>query len=146
MTARTTGPPAGAQRGSVTLWLLGLCVVVLFLGGLSLDLWRGFSERRELANLADAAAVAGAGAVDEARFRGTGEVHLDPAAAERRARDHAAAQTPPGSLTTLHVTADPTAVTVTASGEVPLTLLRLLVPADPWHVTVTATASPTSRP
>jgi Flp pilus assembly protein TadG len=135
-----------ADGGSMTLWLLGLAVVLLFLGGLSLDLWRGYSERRALANLADAAALAGTAAIDEEHFRATGEVRLDPAGAERRAADHAARQAPPPALTGVSVEADTSAVRVTATGTVPLTLLRLLAPAEPWTVTVRAVAVPQPQP
>jgi hypothetical protein len=130
----------------MTLWLLGMCVTLLFLGGLSLDLWRGFTERRALASLADAAAVAGAAALDEAHFRATGEVRLDPSRAEQAAAAHAAAQSPPASLTGLAVAATPDAVTVTAAGEVPLTLLRVLVPGEPWQLMVTSSAAPARLP
>jgi Flp pilus assembly protein TadG len=64
-------PTLGARResGTITLWMLGLCLMLFLLGGISLDLWRAFSERRSLAATADAAAVAGASALDEAAYR-----------------------------------------------------------------------------
>jgi hypothetical protein len=48
--------------------MLGLCLMLFLLGGISLDLWRAFSERRSLAATAGAA-VAGASALDEAAYR-----------------------------------------------------------------------------
>jgi Flp pilus assembly protein TadG len=39
----------------VTLWVLGCCIMLFALGGLSLDLWRSFAARRALAADADAA-------------------------------------------------------------------------------------------
>ena len=48
------------ERGTVTLWVLGLCVSIMFRGGLGVDLWRGVAVRRELSAVADAAASAGA--------------------------------------------------------------------------------------
>ena len=51
-----------AEHGTITLWILGLCLMLFLLGGISLDLWRSFSERRALAATADAAALAGASA------------------------------------------------------------------------------------
>ncbi len=142
----TAGAPAALQprsedAGSVTLWLLGLCLMLLVAGGLSLDLWRGFSERRALAHLADAAAVAGASAIDTGHFRTHGDVVLDPGAAEALARAHAARAEPPMALRSLTVTADTTTVTVTAAGEVPRTLLGLVAPGS-WQVVVQATAQP----
>ena len=74
------------ESGTITLWMLGLCLMLFLLGGISLDLWRAFSERRSLAASADAAAVAGASALDEAAYRSTGAVRLVPADAQRRAR------------------------------------------------------------
>src|SRR5262249_58537400 len=65
--------------------MLGLCLMLLLPGGISLDLWRAFPERRSLAAAADAAAVAGASALDEAAYRGSGAVRLVPADARRRA-------------------------------------------------------------
>ena len=56
------------ERGTITLWLLGLCVMLFALGGISVDLWRSFSTRRALASGADAAALAGASAIDEDRY------------------------------------------------------------------------------
>ena len=38
-----------SERGSITFWVLGLAVATLFIGGLSVDLWRVMSDRRELA-------------------------------------------------------------------------------------------------
>jgi Flp pilus assembly protein TadG len=63
-------PSIGERReaGTITLWMLGLCLMLFLLGGISLDLWRAFSERRSLAATADAAAVAGASALDEAAY------------------------------------------------------------------------------
>ena len=70
------------DRGSVTVWTLGMVLVVMFLGAISFDLWSGFATRREYAGAADQAAQAGANALDEALFRSTGERKLDPQRAE----------------------------------------------------------------
>src|SRR5438128_12171130 len=35
------------EHGTTTLWVLGLCISLLFLGGLSLDLWRAVADRRQ---------------------------------------------------------------------------------------------------
>ena len=47
------------EQGSVTLFVLGICVGCLFLAGCSIDLWRAVAVRRELSAMADAAATAG---------------------------------------------------------------------------------------
>ncbi|HMC08096.1 MAG TPA: pilus assembly protein TadG-related protein, partial [Actinomycetota bacterium] len=66
--------------GFLTIWMLGLCLLLLVLGGVSLDLWRAFSQRQALAGLADAAALAGASGIDRAAAR-RGVIRLDPAEA-----------------------------------------------------------------
>jgi Flp pilus assembly protein TadG len=136
-------------RGSITVWLLGLAVLVLFVGGLSLDLWRAFSARQLLANAADAAAVAGATGIDTARFRDTGRLTLDPPLAMQRAGDSLAHQgglplaTPPG----VEVTPDPPQVVVVLTGQVRLTLMRVLLPNQaPLTIRVRAASVPREIP
>ena len=51
------------EHGMITLWILGLVLVLFAVGGISLDLWRVFGDRRELVSMADAAAAAGAFAI-----------------------------------------------------------------------------------
>jgi hypothetical protein len=46
------------DRGSVTIWVLGLAMLLLVFGGLALDYWRALALQRELAAVADSAAVA----------------------------------------------------------------------------------------
>jgi Flp pilus assembly protein TadG len=130
------------QRGSLTLWMLGLCLMLFLLGGISLDLWRAFSERRALAAAADAAAVAGASALDEAAYRGSGTVQLVPGDAEARARESLAAQLDRGSLRGATVRADEGQVVVEVHGEVDFSLLQILSPGDTFEIAVAATALP----
>jgi Flp pilus assembly protein TadG len=125
----------------LTLWLLGLCVLLLTLGGMSLDLWRAFSERRALVNAADAAALAGASAIDEARYRATGDVLLEPDAALSRARASIAAQGDVRSLRLVDVDADTDHVEVTVRGDVGFSLLRLVEPGS-FEVRVRSAAVP----
>ena len=126
----------------MTLWLLGVCMLLFALGGISVDLWRGFSARRSLSNAADAAALAGASAIDEEAYRQRGVVQLDPAVAESRARAHVARQFDAGALRGVEVHADRDAVTVVVRGEIGFTLLSVLDPDGDLPVRVTATATP----
>lgn len=142
----TTRVHAGDDAGWVTLWLLGLALTILALGGLSLDLWRVFGERRELAGMVDAAAAAGVSGIDTERFRATGEVRLDPVEAEALVAANLAAQADLVGLSDVAVETTPTAVTVSASDTVELTLIRALVPAGPVTVRVVATAEPARSP
>src|SRR5882672_8332132 len=70
--------PGRGEHGMITLWMLGLAVAVLFLGGIGLDFWRAIAVRREVSVMADAAATAGANGLDEASLRG-GRLQLDEA-------------------------------------------------------------------
>lgn len=142
----TPGGEDGGEGGAVTVWLLGLAVAVLFLGGLSVDLWRVAAERRELAGVVDGAAVAGASVIDEAAFRSSGRVRLDVQGAADAActylRVHA---DPPAGCGGVEAT--PAAVRVEAERHVPLTLLRALAPGlEPIRLRVSATVEPRSSP
>lgn len=130
-----------AERGTVTLWLLGLCVCVLFLGGISLDLWRAFGARRALAEMADAAALAGASGLDEDALR-AGELRLDPGDAERLARRNLASREPPDALEEVRIRADADRVEVAATGSVELSLLRIFLGGEELEVAVSASADP----
>lgn len=141
MSSRVGPDPLGGERGTITLWLLGMCVMLFVLGGLGLDLGRGFSERRALHAAADAAALSGAGAIDEGEYRSSGRLVLVPALAEARARADLARQFDTRSLRDFRVVADREHVVVVVDGEVDLSLLRLL--AQPaMRVQVRATAVP----
>jgi len=135
------GDPHGRARGSVTLWMLGCCLLVLALGGLSLDLWRAFSARRAIASTADAAALAAASAVDEDRYRSTAEVVLVPRLAEQRAQASLRAQLDTAPVQSSRVTVEHDRATVTVRGHVGFTLLRLLGDGG-FDIEVTSTATP----
>ena len=131
------------ERGFLTIWLLGLCLILLVLGGVSLDLWRAFSDRQALAGVADAGALAGAAGLDVDALR-QGGVLIDPAEAKRRVDAAVGGQSDNGGLVgwRLVIAPDRTSITVTANGVVHLTLLRLLLGDRPLslHATSTATA------
>lgn len=136
-----------SEDGTVTLWSLGLCIMLLFVGGLSLDLWRVFSERRALAGIVDAAAIAGASGIDEEHFRLTGEIRLEPPRAEELALANLAAQGDDRSLVGAAVSATTEGVTVQAEGSVQFTLLKVLMPGGgPFTIEVAATATPRGSP
>lgn len=128
------------EEGAVTIWLLGLAVAVLFLGGISLDLWRVVVERRELVGIVDGAAVAGASVIDEASFRATGQVRLDAPGAAAVACTYLRVH---GDVGCAGVHAIPEAITVEAGRPVELTLLRILSPGlEPIRLRVSATVEP----
>jgi hypothetical protein len=126
------------DRGTVTLWTLGMVLVVLFLGWLSIGLWTGFSARRELAASADQAAQAGATALDDNVFRTTGVHQLDPAIAEQRALNSLTQQNL-GPLSNVSVHATTQRIVVVLEADVDPGLLTLFGGSnEPLHVRVTA--------
>jgi Flp pilus assembly protein TadG len=137
-----TDQHSGGEAGTLTIWMLGLCLMLLLLGGISLDLWRAFSERRALAAAADSAAIAGASALDEPAYRAAGSVQLVPADAERRAVDSLAGQVDRRGLRGSRVRADERVVVVEVVGSVDFSLLQLLTPGDAFEITVRAVARP----
>ncbi len=74
------------EDGTLVTWLLASLIMVLALGGVSVDLWRAFSDRRAVAAVADAAAGAAASAVDREHLRAAGEWRLDHDEARQRAQ------------------------------------------------------------
>ena len=146
MTQRRRDLRASRESGTITLWMLGLCLMLFLLGGISLDLWRAFSERRSLAATADAAAVAGASALDEAAYRSNGAVRLVPADAQRRAQASLAEQLDRRALRDSRVEATEETVIVTVGGSVDFSLLQVVAPGDEFAITVHATARPQASP
>jgi len=135
------------DRGSTTIWMLGLSLLLLLFGGLALDYWRALAFQRELAAVADSAAIAGASGISEVHYRATGEILLDPARADGLARESIAFQGMDLTLVEVLVSADGTTVSVAVQGAVELGLLGVFIrDDDPLTVTATASASPRRVP
>jgi predicted lipid-binding transport protein (Tim44 family) len=140
---RRSGTDPADERGTVTVWMLGMLIMVLFLGGLSMDLWRAFSARRSVAGIVDAAAIAGASGIDEPHLRATGEPRLDPQLAYDLAAASLASHRDVVEAPAIDVAADGSSVTVVATRDVPFTLLRVLLPElDSRRVGARATSPP----
>jgi hypothetical protein len=122
--------------------MLGLVLALVAVAGLAVDLGHAFSERRALAAAADAAALAGCNALDETWYRSTGEVRLDPAEAERRARRSLATQLDAAAIRGVRVVADSASVRVELDGVADLTLLRLFGGLTSLPVRIRAEAFP----
>lgn len=127
------------EHGTVTLWVLGLCIALMFLGGLSLDLWRAVAVRREMSAMADAAATAGANGLDEPALR-AGVVQLDDA----RARDltvRTLGEYPRmPALDAARIDVAGNRVTVTLRDHVDFSLLGIFMGGDHFDVDVHASA------
>lgn len=136
------------ERGSTTLWTLALAITLLMVGGISLDLWSALGAHRDLAGIADAAAVAGASGVDAEVFRNEGRVVLDPVLASGLALRLVDAQPNGGDLDAppqIIVAGDGQSVTVTLERRVELTLLRLVVPVGSILVSAEARSDASLR-
>jgi Flp pilus assembly protein TadG len=133
---------ARPDDGSLTLWSLAICIALLAFGGVTVDFWRAISGWRSLAASADAAAAAGASGIDEAHYRATGEVVLDPGRAERLARNSLAAQDDVDDLTGVDIDVDDDQITVVLDGEVELFLPNVVGQSGAIDMSVTATADP----
>ena len=136
---------AACERGTVTLWVLGLCISVMFLGGLSLDLWRAVADRRELSAMADAAATAGANGVDPAALR-AGRVQLDPDRVRALALATLAEYPHASALDRADVQVVGNSVTVTLHDHVRFSLLGVFMGGQRFDVETHASASPEERP
>src|SRR3954451_23635528 len=73
------------ERGQASALLVGVLLLGLLFVGFAVDGARLFTARRDLQNVADSAALAGASEIDEDVYRDTGgaEVRLDALAARR---------------------------------------------------------------
>jgi Flp pilus assembly protein TadG len=136
-----TRPHPSRERGSITVWTLGMVLVVMFLGAISFDLWNGFSTRRQYAGAADQAAQAGANALDTTLYRTTGERKLDPELAKTLAAQNLVSQALPG-ITDVVIDADTDHVTVDLTATVNVGLLRIFGGGDPLVVHVRAIGQP----
>ncbi len=129
------------ERGSTTIFVLGLCVVVLFVGGLSVDFWRVIAARRALAAMADSAAAAGANGVDLSALR-SGALALNPSRARQLAGDQIARSSDVVRVQSVVIDSDTTAVRVTVSQHIEFSLLGLLGDHQGFTITVSAAGSP----
>jgi len=134
-----------SDRGSVTIWVLGLSMLLLVFGGLALDYWRALALQRELASVADSAAIAAASGIDEETYRTTGDVVLEPSRA--RSLADAAVSWQGVDVLATDVVVNPTSVSVTLTAAVELGLLGVFVDQDePLTVRGSATAVPVLVP
>ena len=83
MTGRTR------EEGQVLVFVVGLAFVVFAVAGLAIDGTRAFIYKRSLQNAADAAATAGAAAIDRDTYYSSGgtRVAVDPTAARSAASE-----------------------------------------------------------
>ena len=136
-----------SDRGSVTIWMLVLSVLLLLFGGLAIDFWSALAVQRELAAVADSAAVAAASGIDEEHYRATGEVILDSTRAQLFGTASMTAQDLDPVSFEVATSVDGLSVNVVVVDVVELGLLGLFVDqTQPLTVRAEATASPRLLP
>jgi Flp pilus assembly protein TadG len=140
-----TTRPGVDERGTITLWVLGLCISLMFLGGLSLDLWRAVADRRELSSMADTAATAAANGVDVEALR-AGTLRLDPVRAREIALASLDEDPHRGALDAIDVEIVGNRVTVSLRDHVRFSLLGIFMGGQQFDVQVHASAQPEERP
>jgi Flp pilus assembly protein TadG len=129
----------------ITLWVLGLAVAVLFLGGIGLDFWRAIAVRREVSVMADAAATAGANGLDEPALR-TGRLVLDEPRVRQLVASELAEYPGASKLRAQSVTIGGGQVVVTLSENVHFSLLGIFMGRGEFTVQARAVAEPQEVP
>lgn len=132
------------ERGSFTIWALGLAVTLLFVGGIAIDCWRMFGARRDLVQATEAAARAGASAIDEDRLRNDGILTMDPTLARRRAQASLSDRSNAANITApADIQVNGFRVTVRAQTTIDLPLIGLFSPGGAQRTIVaSAVAQP----
>ena len=129
------------------MWMLGLSLVLLLLGGTVIDFWRALALQRELAAIADSASVAAAAGIDEELYRLTGEVLIEPARAAGLGSAYVASQDVDLLELSVSSALDGSSVTVLVVDELELGLMGVFVgETEPITVTAEATAVPVLVP
>ena len=112
----------GDERGQVMVFVAILMMGLISVVGLVTDGGIVFSQRRDLQNAADAAALAGAMQIDESAYRASGKVVLD----ERAAREAATQYLQDEGGLDYSVQVSPTRVEVSVSRQASTSFLRII--------------------
>ena len=127
----------GDERGQIIV-LVAILMVGLVAGvGLVTDGGLVFSQRRDLQNVADAAALAGAMQIDEDAYRDSGAVALDEGAARQAAEEYLGAE----SNVTYSVVVRPARVEVSVSRQASTGFLKV-IGIDGFEISANASAEP----
>jgi Flp pilus assembly protein TadG len=141
MSAADLTGPARDDRGTATVFVVGLALILLALAGLVVDGGLAINARERVADDVEQASRAGAERVDVLTLRQSGVVRLDPAAARLAAEQFLASRGyAVGDVT---VTTDAAVVHTRARRQVSTALLSLVF-INSFTVTAQARARPAS--
>jgi len=127
----------GEEDGMVTAFVVVFTLALLLIAGLVLDGGLTLAAKVQAIDEAQAAARAGAQAINVPTYRATGQIILDPARATADAEDYLAAVGHRGT-----VTVNGNQVTVTVSITQPMQILSI---GGIDHLTVTGTGTATAE-
>ena len=136
-----------SERGSISTFGVGMTLLLFVVGGISIDLWRVVVARQDLAQRADAAATAGANAIDGDEFRSSGRLILDPGPAIQAAEEILGSPsnwefTGSGRVEARDADLLPDDMVVVLTREVEFALLGILSNQKSVTITVESVASP----
>jgi len=129
-----------SEAGQALIWVAVMLPLFLSVIGLSIDAGTVFDARRELQNVADSAARAGAMQIDQNAYRSSSgtTVVLDPATARQAAAQYISSR---GAGFAATIDVKPQGVVVQVSQSVPTSFLRL-VGIGTVRISATAPAAP----
>jgi len=127
----------GDERGQIIVLVAILMVGLVAVVGLVTDGGLVFSQRRDLQNAADAAALAGAMQIDENAYRASGAVVLDERAAHEAAVEYLEAE---GDMS-YSVVVRPARVEVSVSRQASTGFLKV-IGIDGFEISANASAEP----
>ncbi len=135
------------ETGFITIWMLGVAIIVIALGGISLDLWRTLSERRQLAVITDGAAIAAASQIDLEKYGGTPSVlALDETKARDRVIEYVTAEAAAANITVdavdVRLEDNDQRVVVTTTQRIDAMFTKIFAPGTVYTVVVTGAAEP----
>lgn len=134
------------EHGTFTVWALGLCITLFMIGGISVDLWRAFSQRRTLSEIADSAARNGANNINVDQRALYGNVIIDPnsakASAQQSINDNAALNNVDIKNSEINVDVANNEIDVEIRSNYSFFLLGLFPGADDTDIVVRARATP----
>lgn len=114
-----------AHSGQVIIWVAVMMPLFISIVGITIDGGVVFDARRELQNLADGAARAGAMQIDQQVYRESSGARmvLDPLAARRAAAEYVVARAPDASAM---IGADTQQVVIEVSRDAPTAFIRIV--------------------
>ena len=134
--AGAAAAPGDGERGSLTLMLAALFIALLAMAGIVVDGGAKLNQAEYAASVAQEAARAGAGMVNQAHAYSTGSFAVDRGQALTEARDYIAAAGVQGTVST----AGPDSIRVTVMVTEPTKILSI-IGIDTMTSTGSATAS-----